>query len=322
VEQERVESMQVRLRALRPFTLAIIVALTLSGGVFLRHNAAPAAAKPAAAVVEVAIRNFSYSPTPLVIAPGTTVRWTNFDFVSHDVTGEGSWGSVRSPLLGQGQSWEYTFDTPGTYTYFCTPHKTTPSMHAQVQVGGGSEESVNFPETGFTVKGRFLTYWRAHGLEFGDAGISYRESLGLFGFPISDEKTEKLEDGKEYSVQYFERARFEYHPENADPANQVLLGQFGRILHPADPPVAQKPGATFFNETGHNLEGKFATYWNLNGGLPIFGFPLSEQIQEKLSDGNTYTVQYFERARLELHPEANPPYDVQLGQFGRQILGR
>jgi hypothetical protein len=35
-------------------------------------------------------------------------------------------------------------------------------------------------------------------------------------------------DGRVHAVQYFERARFEWHPENADPRFQVLLGQFGR----------------------------------------------------------------------------------------------
>jgi hypothetical protein len=41
---------------------------------------------------------------------------------------------------------------------------------------------------------------------------------------------ERLEDGNTYLVQYFERARFEYHPESADPHYQVLLGQFGRRI--------------------------------------------------------------------------------------------
>ncbi|CAA9557420.1 MAG: hypothetical protein AVDCRST_MAG18-791 [uncultured Thermomicrobiales bacterium] len=42
--------------------------------------------------------------------------------------------------------------------------------------------------------------------------------------------TETLEDGKQYRVQWFERARFEYHPENAAP-NDILLGQFGRVVY-------------------------------------------------------------------------------------------
>jgi hypothetical protein len=101
-----------------------------------------------------------------------------------------------------------------------------------------------------------------------------------------------------------------------------LLGQFGRILHPADPPAARLPGAAYFDETGHNLGGRFLEYWQQNGGLAVFGFPLSEEFEEVLGDGKTYRVQYFERARFEAHPENQPPYDVLLGQFGRLVLER
>jgi hypothetical protein len=192
-------------------------------------------------------------------------------------------------------------------------------MMGAVQVQG-SADSFTFPETGFTVRGAFLAYWRAHGLEFGDPGVSYRESLALFGFPISPEMQQRLEDGRVYTVQYFERARFEYHPENADPQYQVLLGQFGRHFHPADPPVAPIAGQSYFQATGHNLGGRFRDFWLQNGGLAIFGYPISEPFQQQLEDGKTYTVQYFERARFELHPENQAPYDVELGQFGRSIL--
>ena len=53
--------------------------------------------------------------------------------------------------------------------------------------------------------------------------------MAQFGYPISDPFVERLEDGKEYEVQYFERARFGYHPENAPP-DDMLLGQFGRRI--------------------------------------------------------------------------------------------
>ena len=165
-----------------------------------------------------------------------------------------------------------------------------------------------FPETGKCVNEPFISYWNAHG------------QLAINGYPISNEFMETLEDGKTYKVQYFERVRMEQHPENQPPYN-VLLGQFGRRIHPADPPVAPKPGARFFPETGHNLGGGFLVYWDANGGLPQFGYPISEEFDERLEDGKTYTVQYFERARFEWHPENRPPYDVLLGQFGRRILG-
>jgi amicyanin len=310
--------MQRQFRSFRPFTLALTLALLLGGLVVFRPESSTAAqAQAAAATVTVDIRNFAYAPTPLVVPVGTTVTWTNYDAVGHDVTGSGEFAPVKSPLLGRNQSWSYTFTKPGTYRYYCSPH---PFMQAEVQVTdeSGPAETVTFPETGKTVQGRFLTYWRGNGLDFGDAGVSYRESLALFGLPISDEIQEKIGEGT-YTVQYFERARFEYHPEISDQRYQVLLGQFGRQIHPADPPVAQKPGATFFPDTGHNVEGRFLEYWTANGGLAIFGLPLSEPIQERLGDGQTYTVQYFERARFEQHPGNQPPYDVLLGQFGRQI---
>jgi hypothetical protein len=165
-----------------------------------------------------------------------------------------------------------------------------------------------FPETGKCVNEPFLAYWNTHG------------GLAINGFPISDAFMETLEDGKSYKVQYFERVRMEHHPENPAPYD-VLLGQFGRQLHPAEPPVAPKPGARYFPETGHNLEDRFLAYWTTYGGLPQFGYPLSEVFVETLEDGKQYSVQYFERARFEHHPENQPPNDVLLGQFGRKILG-
>jgi hypothetical protein len=173
---------------------------------------------------------------------------------------------------------------------------------------GGACTGRLFPETGKCVNEPFLSYWIAHG------------GLAINGYPISNQFTETLEDGKPYTVQYFERVRMELHPENQPPYD-VLLGQFGRRIHPADPPVTAQPGARFFSETGHNLAGSFLAYWTANGGLPQFGYPISEEFVETLEDGKPYTVQYFERARFEHHPENQPPYDVLLGQFGRRILG-
>ncbi len=158
----------------------------------------------------------------------------------------------------------------------------------------------------YYVAAPFLAYWRTHG------------GLAIFGYPLSREIDATLEDGKTYTVQYFERARFEYHPENAAPDN-VLLGQLGRALHPADPPAAPLPAARSFPETGHNLHTGFRDYWEAHGGLAQFGYPLTEESTERLADGKEYTVQYFERARFEWHPENPPDYQVLLGQLGRQV---
>jgi len=165
------------------------------------------------------------------------------------------------------------------------------------------------------VGGRFLEYWQANG------------GLARNGFPLSGERSEVLEDGNAYQVQYFERVRLEYHPENPPPYD-VLLGQFGRRvlretegLAPSAGAMAMpRPGQAFFPETGHNVAPDVLAYWEANGGLAQFGYPLTEEFAQRLEDGNEYAVQYFERARVERHPENAPPYDILLGQFGRQIL--
>ncbi len=162
---------------------------------------------------------------------------------------------------------------------------------------------------GHHVGARFLAYWRAHG------------GLAHLGYPLSDAFDQRLADGQTYRVQYFERARLEYHPENAAP-NDVLLGQLGRAIHPADPPVQARDDGffTYFPATGHNVEKRFLGPWE-RGGLAQFGYPISEPMVERLEDGQEYTVQYFERARFEWHPEiADPAAQVLLGQLGRRVL--
>ena len=79
---------------------------------------------------------------------------------------------------------------------------------------------------------QFWGYWSRHGLEFdGQAGASFNESLALFGLPLSEPVIEtNPTDGKQYLTQHFERARFEFHPENAGTDYEVLLGLLGREL--------------------------------------------------------------------------------------------
>lgn len=72
-----------------------------------------------------------------------------------------------------------------------------------------------------------------------------------------------------------------------------------------------------FPETGKRVCGRFLTYWQEHGGLAQQGYPISGEFMEKSQlDGQTYRVQYFERAVFELHPENRPPYDVLLSQLG------
>ncbi|NJN68448.1 MAG: hypothetical protein HC884_17915 [Chloroflexaceae bacterium] len=84
-----------------------------------------------------------------------------------------------------------------------------------------------FDQTGHRLCEPFLSYWRGHGLTLDNQqGYSTQENLALFGLPLSEPHTETLSDGKDYVVQWFERARFEHHPDNPEPYN-VLLGLLG-----------------------------------------------------------------------------------------------
>jgi sugar lactone lactonase YvrE len=93
-------------------------------------------------------------------------------------------------------------------------------------------------ETGHAIAPEFYDYWASHGLDYGDPGVSFRESLLLFGYPISEPATETNADGDTVLTQWFERAVFEYHPENDD-ANKVLLRRVGaELLDAMTPPEA------------------------------------------------------------------------------------
>lgn len=164
--------------------------------------------------------------------------------------------------------------------------------------------TVYFPLTGHHVSNRngFLDYWRRNG------------QVPVFGYPITEEI---VENG--HVVQYFERARLEFHPEHFGTSWQVQPGRLSTEVIPglnqdqvADP---YQPGVRYFPETGHTLAGAFRWYWEQHGGMRIFGYPLSEPYYES----NGLLVQYFERARMEHHPEnAGTFYEVLVSDLGRQ----
>lgn len=67
------------------------------------------------------------------------------------------------------------------------------------------------------------------------------------------------------------------------------------------------------------ISDRFLDFWWENGGLPVFGYPLTPVFQQQTPEG-TFEVQYFERQRFEYHPEQAPPFDVQLGRLGDELL--
>jgi len=174
-----------------------------------------------------------------------------------------------------------------------------------------------FPQTGHHLSGKFLEVWLTRG------------GVMTFGYPISEPFTQ---DG--LVVQYFERARFEHHPQHRGTPYEVLISLLGRWVAqgrrydpaflPLPPQTAQwvagDPHRIFFPETGHTIAYAFKRYWERHGGLYTFGYPISEEFTEVNPDtGKIHTVQYFERARFEYHPEyAGTDYEVLLGRLGVQ----
>src|SRR5262249_40085779 len=96
-----------------------------------------------------------------------------------------------------------------------------------------------------------------------------------------------------------------------------LLLAAGASLVVARQPSAAQPVSRYFPQTGHTVQGRFLQYLDAHGGLAQNGYPLSEEFQETSPLNNRpYTVQYFERAVFEHHPENAPPYDVLLSLLG------
>ncbi|GAC1552634.1 MAG: hypothetical protein NVS2B7_28580 [Herpetosiphon sp.] len=88
----------------------------------------------------------------------------------------------------------------------------------------------------------------------------------------------------------------------------------------AEPAPAQ---GLCFNVPGVNdcIDQRFRSYWEMNGGLAVFGYPISPALPEQTADG-LWLTQHFERNRLELHPDAAAPFAIQLGRLGADRLGQ
>ncbi len=186
-----------------------------------------------------------------------------------------------------------------------------PSLRAQA-----ASPASYFSQTGHYLTDSFKTYWENNG------------GLEQFGYPLTEPLQEvSPTDGKIYLTQYFQRAIFEFHPELAGTKYEVLLRLIGNIITqgrtfaPATDTTSTQT-RFYFPETKHSLETNFLAYWQKWGGLPVYGYPVSETFTElNPADNQTYTVQYFQRGRFEFHPElAGTKYEVLLGLLGSQQL--
>lgn len=167
-----------------------------------------------------------------------------------------------------------------------------------------------FEQTGFCVSDPILSYWERNG------------GLPVFGYPISEQRTETVE-GWTGPLQWFERDRLENHGPDGVMAGRLgvrLLELRGLTWQTFERVTNAPQGCRFFPETGHSLCGTFLNYWERNGGLQRFGYPITQPFTEELPTWSG-TVQYFERRRMELHPEnAGTQYEVLLGLLGHDLM--
>lgn len=146
----------------------------------------------------------------------------------------------------------------------------------------------------------FAAFWQANGGEtlFGQAITSAMPENGL-------------------TVQYFERARFEYHSDTG----AITLGLLGRERTQWRSFAPQAASANEFRPQGsaYGIRGAFRTFWEQHNGAVIFGAPISPMLWETMPSGR-FQVQYFERALLIHHPlYAGQSNEIEIAQLGREV---
>lgn len=97
--------------------LPIVIAMMLLGS---PSPALAANSETPAGASQVKIDNFSFGPQTLTVSVGTTVTWANRDDIPHTIVSTD--GVFKSKVRDTDETFSYTFDKPGTYTYFCSVH--------------------------------------------------------------------------------------------------------------------------------------------------------------------------------------------------------
>jgi hypothetical protein len=162
-----------------------------------------------------------------------------------------------------------------------------------------------FPETGHWVTGEFLVKY-----------YSVPNPKELFGYPITDAFTEDISGLK---VQYFEKARFELHPDEI-PDLRVKLSNLGSYLYQRGqtlPVLFNASGCRYYPQVddGYYVCFDFLKFFEEKGGVAHFGYPISNF---EILDG--WIVQHYQRARLEWHPENPQGKSVTVSNIGKEYF--
>jgi hypothetical protein len=159
---------------------------------------------------------------------------------------------------------------------------------AVARTPGSAQDETNryFPETGHNVQGDFLRFYEAAS-----------DPITVYGYPI----TEQFSRGDGLLVQYFQRARFEYHADLPD-GQRVVPTDLGTALYmpSAQINISNPFACKSYAQGNFPVCFAFLDFYDRHGGPQQFGSPISPF---EYHDG--LIVQYFQRARMEWQP-SNP----------------
>lgn len=116
------ENPMTRRSAIRAGALLLAGAATLTA--CSEHQDPTGPETPGPAVEVDLLDSFRFSPAELRVEAGTTVRWRNTTSNFHTVTPDGHSAWSEWQTAGAGETFEVTFDVPGTYPYYCRPHRS------------------------------------------------------------------------------------------------------------------------------------------------------------------------------------------------------
>jgi hypothetical protein len=157
-----------------------------------------------------------------------------------------------------------------------------------------------FPQTGHNIIGEFWAFYQS----IPDAAV-------IFGMPITEQFPSA--DGSELTVQYFEKSRFELHPDQPEGKRVRLTALGTKYYTPGAPAINLTTPGACRTMNGYGVCYDFLAFFDRHGGLDRFGNPISSF--EFQPDGRL--VQYFERARFDWHPELSAGQNVLLADYGR-----
>jgi hypothetical protein len=167
-----------------------------------------------------------------------------------------------------------------------------------------SDQPEYFPDTGHTITGKFYELYYAAD-----------NPIAVYGSPITDAFPDK--DGN--LVQYFQKARFELNKNGEifkTPLGQIFLNENEAGIESINISDSSSVCRNF-EETGYSVCYDFLEFFEKNGGVNQFGYPISNRLIRA-----NRTSQYFEYALLEFYPERPAGLKVSVADLGRQYFDK